>query len=142
LDINSLPEVVTCLVALSVATERAVEITKSLVPWLDQVRPEPVSEGRRRAFIQFLAVLFGVVISYFTWPIVAQVVVHPTPVNPGHDGPTIIALGLLSSGGSGFWNSILGYVVSLKVLKSAEAKNTVSSAQAGPLIPHPDEGVL
>jgi tellurite resistance protein TehA-like permease len=142
MPINSLPAVLTLLVALSVATERAVEILKSLVPWLDTVRPEPASEGRRRATIQALAVVFGVIIAYFSWPIIAQVVAQPQPKTPAPDISTILALGLLSSGGSGFWNSILGYVVSLKVLKGAEAKERVATASGGPLIPHPDEGTL
>jgi len=77
--LNSLPAVITLLVALSMATERAVEIVKSLVPWLDLVRPEPVSEGRRRAAIQALAVGFGVVITYLAWPVVAQVMAASAP---------------------------------------------------------------
>jgi hypothetical protein len=33
-----------------------------------------------------------------------------------------LALGLLASGGSGFWNSILMYVIKAKDLKAAEAE--------------------
>ena len=33
-----------------------------------------------------------------------------------------LALGLLASGGSGFWNSILTYVTKAKDLKAAEAE--------------------
>jgi len=139
MSLDSLPITITLLIALSVATERAVEIVKSLTPWLDNVRPEPVSEGRRRAAIQALGVLFGIAIAFFSWPITAQVMGS----SQVRDGSTIFALGLLASGGSGFWNSLLGIVLNLKVMKAAEAKAAVQGAAAtGPLIPHPDEGVV
>jgi len=136
--LNSLPAVITLLVALSMATERAVEIVKSLVPWLDLVRPEPVSEGRRRAAIQALAVGFGVVITYLAWPVVAQVMAASAP-KPS----TVAALGLLASGGSAFWNSLLGIVLNLKVEKGAEARAAVESvATRSAVLPNPAEGVV
>ena len=134
--IDSLSATITMLIALSMATERGVEIVKSLIPWLDQVRTNRVEEGRRRAAVQFLAVVFGILITYMTWPVVAQVV--KPGAAPGRDGSTILAIGLLSSGGSAFWNSILGYVLNVKVLKDAEAR----SAVRGTPIPQPREGQI
>jgi hypothetical protein len=139
MPLDSLPVTIMLLIALSMATERAVEILKSLVPWLDNVRTEPTSEGRRRASIQALGVLFGIGIVFFTWPIVAQVMDAGSERNV----PTVAALGLLASGGSAFWNSLLGIVLNLKVMKGAEAKAAVQSvAGASQLIPHPDEGAV
>jgi hypothetical protein len=37
--------------------------------------------------------------------------------------PESFALGLLASGGSGFWNSILTYVTKAKDIKAAEAES-------------------
>jgi hypothetical protein len=39
-----------------------------------------------------------------------------------HDFTGKLALGLLASGGSGFWNSILAYVTKAEDLKAAEAE--------------------
>ncbi|MFL5538061.1 MAG: hypothetical protein ACJ8J0_03675 [Longimicrobiaceae bacterium] len=138
MPLNSLPATITLLIALSMATERGVEIVKSLIPWLDLVRPEPVSEGRRRAAIQALAVLFGFAIAFLTWPIIAQVM----NATKERDAPTIAALGLLASGGSAFWNSLLGIVLNLKVMKGAEARAAVQGAASATLIPDPEEGVV
>src|SRR5262249_21143146 len=100
MTLESLPRIVTLLIALSVAAERAVEILKGLVPWLDTARPEPISEGRRRAALQGLAAVAGIAVSYLTWPVVAQLVVTTNgPAPPGVHWPTILALGLLASGG-------------------------------------------
>jgi hypothetical protein len=41
---------------------------------------------------------------------------------PDHFTATL-AFGLLASGGSGFWNSILTYVTRVKDIKGAEAEN-------------------
>jgi hypothetical protein len=142
MSLQSLPAVITLLIALSVATERAVEIVKSLIPWLDTINPTPAIEGRRRATIQALAVVFGVVIAYFTWPVIAEVIRTPGEATPPMDVATVLALGLLASGGSGFWNSLLSYTVSLKSLKSTEARERAERVGTATVIPHPDEGTL
>jgi hypothetical protein len=135
--LQSLPAVITLLIALSMATERAVEIIKSIIPWLDTVRPNPVKEGWRRATIQSMAVVFGIIITYITWPIIAEVM---TTRGAARDGSLILALGLLSSGGSAFWNSLLGIVLNVKVMKDAEAKAAVQQVQLISPIAQPAEG--
>jgi hypothetical protein len=135
--LQSLPAVITLLIALSMATERAVEIIKSIIPWLDTVRPNPVTEGWRRATIQSMAVVFGIIITYITWPIIAEVM---TTRGAARDGSLILALGLLSSGGSAFWNSLLGIVLNVKVMKDAEAKAAVQQVQLISPIAQPAEG--
>lgn len=142
MNIDSLPTIITLLIAVSVATERGVEITKSLWPWLDTAIEDPVREGRRRAMIHFLAVVFGVGIAALSWPVIAQVIQVPgatATTAPARSAGTILAVGLLASGGSGFWNSMLTYVSSLKTLKSAEAKAR-SGEPSGAVVPEPAEG--
>ena len=140
MSIDALPTIITLLIALSVATERGVEITKSLWPWLDTEQVDKRGEGRRRAAVQFLAVVFGVLIASLTWPVIAEVLRVTAGANDGRDVSTILAVGLLASGGSGFWHSMLSYVTSLKTLKSAEVKEQRAGAGQALVIPHPGEG--
>ena len=64
MNIDTLSAVVTLLVALSVASERLVEIIKGIIPGLNQENPDPIKEGRRKAWLQILAVGCGVVTAY------------------------------------------------------------------------------
>jgi hypothetical protein len=124
---NDLSVIVTVLIALSVAVERAVEIVKGMVEWLDKPGETPREEGRRRAVLHLLAAVLGVGISWLAYPVLESMVPE------GKRLATTLALGLLASGGSGFWNSILGYVSSLKVLKAADAEAAKQeTAAAGP----------
>ena len=101
--------------ALSVASERLVEIVKSAIPILNQPRPDPRAEGWRQATLHLLAAGAGVVTTALasTAPSINNVV----PNKP----LAWIVIGLLASGGSGFWNSIQTYVNKAKDVKSAEA---------------------
>jgi hypothetical protein len=47
-----------------------------------------------------------------------------------HDFTGKLALGLLASGGSGFWNSILAYITKAKDVKAAEAETRQIEARA------------
>src|SRR5690606_40922353 len=58
--LDTLPALITLLIALSIATERAVEITKSLIPWLDASHTVPALEARRRAAVHTPAAGFGI----------------------------------------------------------------------------------
>ena len=53
---------VSFLIALSIASERLVEIIKNLIPPLNTAQDDPTKEGLRRAALQFMAVLAGVFI--------------------------------------------------------------------------------
>jgi hypothetical protein len=141
---DNLSIMITLLIALSVATERFVEIVKGLVPWLDLVKENAREEGRRRAALQALAAAGGIVVSALSFPISREIL----PEGLGTT-TTAIALGLLASGGSGFWNSILGYVMSIKALKSAdalrakvEADQTKLGVTPGLPVAHPVAGRL
>ena len=116
MDVSKLAAIVSVLVALSVASERLVEIIKGLVSFLNQENSDKKKEGWRRAALQALAVLAGIITALLAQPAIKGVV-------PGlsEHWTGIVALGLLSSGGSGFWNAILTYVLNVKDIKEALA---------------------
>ena len=116
MDTTKLTTVISLLVALSIASERLVDIIKGLIPWLNQPRRKPAEEGWRKAVLQIIAVIAGITTA---WLASAAI---PKGIGIPDDWTGTLALGLLASGGSGFWNSILTYVTKAKDLKAAEAE--------------------
>ncbi|HZR79432.1 MAG TPA: hypothetical protein VFA58_09485 [Chthoniobacterales bacterium] len=115
---TQLTTIVTLIAALSVASERLVEIVKGALPWpwLKVPNPNPTQEGYRQALLQLLAVVAGILTA---WLASAAI---PTDVGIPNDVMGKLALGLLASGGSGFWNSVLTYVKSAKDIKASDAE--------------------
>jgi hypothetical protein len=107
---------VTLLVALSVSTERLVEIVKNCIPWLSTKYEDAKKEGHRRAVLHVLAVCGGMVTAFLAKPAVSAVLSDALNNIWGY-----IALGLLASGGSGFWNGILSYILEAKNIKAGTA---------------------
>jgi len=130
MDINKISVVVSLLIALSVASERLVAIIKGLVPFLNQENADPIKEGRRASALQILAVASGIVTTLLAGPAIGTI------AGDGLNSPvSLVALGLLASGGSGFWNSIQGYVNQVKDIKKLEAKErkiTVAALRTPP----------
>ena len=120
---ENLLSLVTLLIALSVASERLVEIIKNAVPWLNQKKEDTREEGWRKSILQALAVIAGIVTAILAEPAIGGIVTGPWNTFTG-----IIALGLLASGGSGLWNSVLTYLLKVKDIKSAQAKKVVSAS--------------
>ena len=116
MDSSKLAAFVSLMIALSVATERLVEIIKGQFSYLNCERPDPVGEGRRKSVLQLLAVGAGVFTAWGASPYL------PSEFTGSTESWRIFGLGLLASGGSGFWNSIATYVLKLKDVKEAEAK--------------------
>ncbi len=116
MDIGNLSTIVSILVALSVASERLVEIIKGLCGFLSAENSDPTKERLRKVALKTLAVLAGIVTALLAQPAIKDVA-------PGFSShwTGIVALGLLASGGSGFWNAILGYILNAKDIKKAEA---------------------
>lgn len=112
---------VSFLIALSVASERLVEIVKNTFPILNNANEDPKKEGYRRAVLQFLAVVAGVITACLAQPAMQDVLPQAWTSYSG-----ILAMGLLASGGSGLWNSFLTYILKVKDL----TKLSVSEAQA------------
>jgi hypothetical protein len=115
LDTLKLTSIVGVILALSIASERLVEIAKGLVPPLNEKGSNERSEGRRRAALQALAVVAGIITAFLARDYIPVEVARPT------ETWSIIGLGLLASGGSGFWNSVLSYLTNVKDVKKVDA---------------------
>jgi len=113
---NSITNAVSLLAALSVATERVVEIIKGAIPVLNIERKNSTEEGFRQVALHLLAALSGF---FSAWMAGATMPGVLPPSWNGFGGYAII--GLLVSGGSGFWNSILSYLKATKDLQEAQA---------------------
>jgi len=122
-ETSQLTSFLSLLVALSVASERLVEITKGFIPGLDRPHPDPRRESIRKAFLQILAVFAGILTVFLANPLI------PREIHQASGLLEIIGLGLLVSGGSGFWNSVLTYVTKVKDIKKLEAEKLQHGAQ-------------
>ena len=120
-----LETVIGLLAALSIASERLVEIIKGVVPYLNTAKPDPKAEGIRKTILQCLAVVAGIGTT-----LCARVTgsIPDGSLPPGWNTPVgIFTVGLLVSGGSGLWNAILSYVFQVKELKKNEVNSQKSS---------------
>jgi hypothetical protein len=104
------------LVAISVASERLVEIIKGFIPALAKRQEDAKKEGRRAAVLHIIAALSGIIMAFLAKP--AAVGILPRTLT---NFPGILALGLMASSLSGFWNAILGYLLQVKNIKKSEA---------------------
>ena len=120
--IDKLAPMIGLLIALSVATERLVEIIKGTIPQLTGKSDDKKREGWRRAFNQLLAVGAGILTAFLARPAI------PAEVLPATNDTAMFALGLLASGGSGFWNALLVYVLGLKDMKDAALQGARAAA--------------
>lgn len=114
---EDLSSFVTLLIALSIASERLVEILKNAIPWLNQKQEDAAKEGWRKSILQVLAIVAGIVTVLLARPAIGEIVPGPWKTLPG-----LFALGLLTSGGSGLWNSILTYVLNVKNIRGETAR--------------------
>lgn len=126
MDTQNFTQIVTLILALSVASERLVEILKSFVPYLNRTLEDSAREARRQGIVQVMSVLSGIVTAYL-----AKDYLPPTVVAASSGASanlSILGLGLLASGGSSLWNSVLAYLVSIKDIRAAEAHFQKKSA--------------
>ncbi len=107
--LTQLSDLIIFLVALSIASERLVEIVKGLTPFLREKSDNATAESWRVVAMQLLAMASGIFTAHLTMPAAAEILPESW-----HSFPGILALGLLASGGSSLWNSVLGYVSSVK----------------------------
>lgn len=117
--------VTSVLVFISLAAERIVEMIKGWWPWLNIASTDAVEEGRRRAMIHLLTMVFGWGIVLIAYDSLAQIqgMSWMTQAQGLRYFLITLALGILSSGGSSFWNSVLTYFLSVKDIKRAEARD-------------------
>lgn len=102
-------EIIGLIVALSVAAERLVEITKGTIPILGTPRVNQQQERWRKSALQVLAIISGIAVSFMAEPMISGAL----PPN-WHNTTGILVIGLLASGGSGFWNALMTYLLQLK----------------------------
>jgi drug/metabolite transporter (DMT)-like permease len=113
---DPLTKYVSLLAAISIAAERLVEIVKGLCPWLAKPKDDPRMELRRKAALQILAAIAGTVTAYLA----SQIEDSPVPDSWG----AFVVLGVMSSGGSGLWNALLGYLKAIKDIKQDQVTAT------------------
>ena len=104
------------MVALSVSTERLVEIVRNFIPCLNTKYEDAKKEGYRKAALHVLAFCGGIITAFLAKPAVSAVLSDSLNNIWGY-----LALGLLASGGSGFWNCILSYILEAKNIKAGTA---------------------
>jgi hypothetical protein len=119
--------IVALLGAMSLSVERVVEIVKSMVPFLAQAQQDAGKERWRRISLYLLSTIVGTLIAF-----IAQEQIQPLLATmfktPGVIGlPSCFILGLLSSGGSGFWNQSLSIVEEIRKAKKLEVKKLQTS---------------
>ncbi len=123
--LDNLSSFVSLLLALSIASERLVELVKGLIPQLNGPRPDPRQERLRQWTIHVLSVVAsGVVVE-----LCGGYITSTLKISDAQFGPLQHALfAILVSGGSSFWNSIATYLFSLKNLNQ---QNLATSQKAG-----------
>jgi hypothetical protein len=125
MDPNSASSFLAFLFTLSVATERLVEIIKGLLPskWLSVKHEDDAKERRRKTLLQILAVGAGIITAWLSSSFYSADLVKP------YSSFNVVVLGLLASGGSGFWNSLATYVLDVKdIQKQSLSKATDESS--------------
>jgi hypothetical protein len=145
MDASFLIKVVTLIIAVSAATERIVEVLKGLLAsfksftfgvWLNKQDTDETGETRRQLILHVLAAVFGVLTAYLARKAIEGGLSTDTAkVTDDNVCGWIWLIGICSSGGSSFWNSILGYLTKVKDVKAqdaaqAQAKTAAVKAQA------------
>jgi len=114
---------VTLLLVLSVSSERLVEIVKGMIPFLNQKNENPDWERWRRISLQVMALVAGIVTALLAQSAIGEIVPQM-----GQSIYGVLALGLLASGGSGLWNSILTYLLQVKDIKKLDLEEAQKRA--------------
>ncbi|MBA4053132.1 MAG: hypothetical protein C0490_00315 [Marivirga sp.] len=112
---ETLATTISFILALSLSAERLIEIIKGFVPSLNTKEDDEKKEAKRKAFVVILSLFCGLFTSCLFYVCVPDNGIIKS-------WASAIAYGILSSGGSAFWNSILGYIIGVKELKATEAK--------------------
>lgn len=104
-------ELIALMVALSMATERLVEITRGFVPFT-----EKLSSTWRQSTLKAHAAIAGIAVTFMAEPMIAG-----TLPEQWNNSMGLVVLGLLASGGSGLWHTVLDYMMEMKTIKKQAA---------------------
>lgn len=120
MEIESL---VSVILALSLASERLVEVVKGIFPKLGEPLADVNAEARRRMILQLLAIAAGITTAVLAADTLKTVLSDDAKkLLDRNEWELLVGLGLLASGGSGLWNGVLGYVQQIKNLKKLQVK--------------------
>lgn len=124
---NDFVKLATLLATMSVAVERAVEVLKGFIPFL--TKTDPAKENIRRAVLQVIAVVFGAITAYLAKD---QIVGPAQDILKLKDYAGYLVFGLLTAGGSAFWNHVLDILGALKTQQENTAKASALAAAPAP----------
>lgn len=126
MDTDFLIAAVSMLVILAGAAERLVEVIKGFIPGLNGVLEDPIEEARRKAYVQALTIAVCVGTALLTR---GQIMEALRGAGAAMDLKLVLAMGVMSAGGSSLWNSVLTYLVSAKDIKKAEATDRKTTVE-------------
>jgi hypothetical protein len=126
--LDQLTALVSTLLALSLAVERVVEILKGLIRvWPFTPQEDGDKEDRRSAAIHILSAIIGSVIAALGH---IAIIGSWNASSPLDNTTNVVLAGLLSCGGSAFWNHVLDILKAMKVNREAQARLTLGATRA------------
>lgn len=131
--LDSLTNFVTVLLALSIASERLVELFKGMSSALTGPKPGTNAERWRQLKVHWMSLLASFVVVFLTQEYIIKALDLPrdTLFKELPLGPFLwVTFAILASGGSSMWNSILTYLLSLKNLKQQQVADTQKADNA------------
>ncbi|HEX4604682.1 MAG TPA: hypothetical protein VH724_11850 [Candidatus Angelobacter sp.] len=131
---SDLTILVTLLATLSVAVERAVEIFKNFIPYLNNPMPPGAAENRRRAIMGLIAVAFGTIAAYAAKGQIQGITAAKWLVAADLHDFGFLIVGFLTAGGSAFWNHVLDILTALKTEKEKVANALAPLAAPAPAV--------
>lgn len=143
---DKLSALVATILAISMASERIVEILKGLFPnvWPFAAKSGD-AEARRNAGVHILAGVAGALVAWASRIDILSVlgISHTATAGLAHDAHDLLGyavLGLLASGGSAFWNHVLDILQAAKVQQEQNAALAVANASPQIQTPAPVSG--
>ena len=130
MSLTDITKLVTLLAAMSVSVERIVEILKGFIPYLNKQLDPGSAENRRRAILHVIAALFGTLVAYLGHDQIGNIAAAKPLLDLHWLG--YILIGLMTAGGSAFWNHVLDIIGALKTQQENTAKNMVPGAPPAP----------
>lgn len=131
-SLDVLTAVVSILVVLSMSAERLVEIVKGLSSFLSKENEDAKWERWRKVILQLLAVAAGIFTAVLAAPLLPEEIRREIHLDKSENHIRgVLVLGFLTSGGSGLWNSILGYLKGIKDIKQVQATRARAIAASG-----------
>ena len=107
---------ITLIMAISLAGERLVTLLKTMIPWLaDDPNAQKSSTERPEIWRKSVVML----LAFFSCWLTAELVKESVEASAKSEFSKLPAvfLGLLASGGSAFWTSLLGYTKAVRDIK-------------------------